>query len=72
MRKQIKQIEQIIERYTSNYSVERTKRHFRITVRRGPHSRVFFAPASVGDHRALKNFESETRAAVRELQEQPA
>lgn len=59
-----REIERIIERFTSNYSISRTaKSHFKVELRRGDQSVTIFHSGTPSDPRANKNFKAQVRRA---------
>lgn len=67
-RRKAKRLTDVIEQFTSNYSLELTgKVHVKVTIRDGAHSKFIITSGSPSDRRSILNFRANVRRAVEEL-----
>lgn len=70
MKSYFREVERIIERHWSDWSLAQGRKHLVLTLRRGPHTRQIYLPTTPSDgRRGTKNFEAQVRRTVRELRE---
>lgn len=62
-----REIEQIVEGVTSDYSIELTRKHVAVILRRKGRSRKVTVSLSASDRRAMLNFRADVRRAYETL-----
>ena len=63
----IRALEEIVERYSDDYSIDTSARHMKIALRHGKRTRKLATGKSPSDRNALRQFERDVRKAVHEL-----
>lgn len=64
-----REIERILERHCSDWSLRQGKKHYRVTIRRGERHRTIPAPITPSCARALRNWETRLKHTLADLKQ---